>query len=224
MKIIVETTKLKDLLPKDIRRYIGDIVDVEYKDKVLWHKRDVPELFYVKPYKNGFEIINYKNNMTLLKHIKEKLLEYPKLNLKGIKASIKDVLIKEEDYLIPQRQLSFYWIRTPIVIATNNTEFKLVYAINKNNNQKDFLKYLHRRFKSDLSYKLKKIHNIDMQFDDLELMFDEQALRLVEVKEGVKKYPAIFGKFACNYRLPRFISYKNGLGFGEIIEIKPFFN
>ena len=222
MKLVIKTTKLKNLLPRDIRRYIGDIVDVEYKELVLWHKRDLPELIYVKPYKNGFEIISYKNNVKLLIHIKNKLLEYPKINIKGIKSSIQKVFLQEEDYLIPQRQLSFYVIRTPIVIATNNTEFKLVYAINKNNNQKDFLKYLHRHFKNDLQYKLKKIHNIDMNFDDLELMFDEKALRLVEVKEGIKKFPAIFGKFACNYKLPRFIGYKNGLGFGEIREIMPF--
>ena len=222
MKLIIKTTKLKNLLPGDIRRYIGDIVDVEYKDKVLWHKRDLPELFYAKPYKDGFEIVSYKNNLKLLNHIKDKLLEYPKIDLKDIKATIKDVFIKEEDYPIPQKQLSFYVIRTPVILAVNNTEFKLVYTIDKNNNEKDFLKFLHRRFKSDLSYKLKKIYNVNMEFDDLELMFDEKVLRLVEVKEGAKKFPALFGKFACNYKLPRFISYKNGLGFGEIIEIKPY--
>ena len=61
-----------------------------------------------------------------------------------------------------------------------------------------------------------------MEFNDLELMFDEKALRLIEIKEGVKKFPAIFGKFASNYKLPRFIGYKNGLGFGEVFEVKPY--
>jgi len=215
MKLKVYTDKnIKNLRPIDIRKIIGSITDDKYIDLVLWHKHTPPEVLYSKPLNNSFEIINYTNNLELLTHIKEKLQ-----NIELFKqAKVIKTEILPEDYIIPQKGLYVYETRTPIILSINPVEYKIIYAINQNNNLEDLRKYLTSKFIKDINHKLKHYFNTSIKIDDLNLILQDKRIRLVEVKDDEKKRQAIFLKFASNYKLPRFVSYSNGLGWGELIE------
>jgi len=216
MKLVVQTDKIiKELKPRDIRNFIGSIVDETFKDEVLWHKKMPPELIYVKPFKYGFEIVSWKNRMDLLHHIHEKLID-KHINIKGIKANIKKSFFKEEGLTIPQKGLYFYKSRTPIILSTNPVEYKIVYACNTKN-QDDLIKYIKKRIKYSIIYNAKYYFNLNLNLDDLNLIIEKQDIRLVEYKTGIKNFQAVFIKMASNYSLPRFVGYKIGLGWGELI-------
>jgi len=154
--------------------------------------------------------------LQLLNHIAEKLKD-KEISIKNIKAKIEKVWFKNEEFIIPQKGLCFYETRTPVILSTNNTEFKIVYAINTNNNIEEMKKFIEYRIKKDIEYKAKEYFNLDLDLKDLNLIIQNENIRLVEYKEGLKKFQAVFMKFASNYSLPRFIGYKTGLGWGEII-------
>ena len=222
MKLIVKTNKeIKSLKPRDIRKLVGSIVDEKYKDLVLWHKHKPSELIYVKPYKLGFELVSWKNNVELLKHIEEKL-QNRELYFEAVKAKIKKVWYKDEVLTIPQQGLFFYYTRTPIILSTNPVEYKIVYATNQKEDKSDLIKYIKHRIKYDVVYKIKHYYGIDVSniIKDLNLIIQQENIRLVNYKEGEKKMQAAFLKFASNYSLPRFVGYKTGLGWGELVNLK----
>lgn len=63
--------------------------------------------------------------------------------------------------------------------------------------------------KKDKSY-FEFIDNIDIEWEDIHVIFNHYHSQ-------EKKMPMITGKFRSNFVLPRFIGYKIGKGFGEII-------
>lgn len=220
MKIIVKTDKeVKSLLPRDIRNFIGSIVDTKYKDIVLWHKHTPPELIFVKPFKLGFEIVSWKNNLEVLNHIAEKL-EDKELHINGINAKIKKVWFKPDEFIIPQKGLYFYSTRTPVLLSSNPVEYKIVYACNNKEDKSDLMRYIKHRIKTDIEYKAKYYFNLDLDLSDLNLIIQDEELRLIEYKENEKKKQAAFMKFASNYSLPRFVGYSIGMGWGELIPQK----
>jgi hypothetical protein len=220
MKLIVKTDKeIKSLKPRDIRNFIGAVTDDKYADDILWHKKTPPKLIYVKPYKMGFEIVTWTNDYGLLQHIAEKIQDKT-MNIKGINAKITDTWFKDENFTIPQKGLYFYETRTPVILSTNPVEYKIVYAINTSNNKKALIDYIKHRIKNDVEYKAKHYFNLDLDLKDLNLIIKNENVRLVDYKDGLKKFQAVFMKFASNYSLPRFVGYKTGLGWGELIPNK----
>ena len=77
MKIVVKLKDAGGFKPRDVRNYVGSIVDEKYKDLAMWHKNATPELIYVKPFKESFEIISNKNDISLMSHIAEKIEDHP---------------------------------------------------------------------------------------------------------------------------------------------------
>ena len=220
MKLVVRTDKIiKELYSRDIRNFIGSIVDEEFKDTVLWHKKVPPELIYVKPFRFGFEVLSWKNRMDLLYHLYEKIKD-KSINIKGIKANIENSFFKEEGFNIPQKGLYFYYTRTPIILSVNPVEYKIVYACNMQKQQDDLIRYIKKRIKYSIIYNAKHYFDLDINLDDLNLIIERQDIRLVDYKNGGKKFQAVFLKIASNYSLPRFVGYKIGLGWGELIEKK----
>ena len=222
MKLIVKTDKeVKKLRPRDIRNFIGSIVDEEYKDVVLWHKHLPPELVFVKPFKFGFEIVSWSNNTEVLNHIADKLQQKDlKLNIKDINTKIEKVWFKNEEFTIPQKGLYFYKTRTPMILAVNPVEYKIVYACNTKDNKDDLLKYIKHRIETNIKHQAKHYFNMDIDLDDLNLIIQNEDIRLVSYKEDSKKFQAAYLTFASNYSLPRFIGYSIGMGWGEIIHQK----
>ena len=210
MKAIMNVPDLKELnlKPRDIRNYIGKIADDNFKDIVMWHDRKYPPLIYPKPFKGGFEVISYGENMDFMNFIKEKI--YSHTDFFGKK--IKGVRLKDEKYGFPLKESRMYETRTPIIIAVN--EFEMSGACN----DIYFKNYINMRINRDVEYQIKSIFDVRTKLN-IEIMPIEIKRLSIEYKPGIK-FPAVAMKFYSNYALPRFLGYKNGLGWGEIIPVK----
>jgi hypothetical protein len=214
MKIVALVRDCGSFKPRDVRNYVGSIVDEKFKDLAMWHKHATPELIYVKPFKNSFEIISPKNDITLISHIAEKIEK----NRDFYGKKIEKVFLKNEQFLFPQRGLTCYSTRTPIIIALNSKEIGITLACKKNNEMDDLKRYLTHRIESDAEFQIKEWFGLDLKINEFAITSISNIKQLfLDYKDGIK-FPAITMDFVCNYRLPRFIGYKIGLGWGEIIE------
>ncbi len=213
MKIIVKAKDTGSLTPRHVRNYIGAIVDEEYKDICSWHKHSVPELIYPKPYSSGFEIISVKNNLPVLAHIAKKIEE----NRKFYGRDIEEVWSKDEQFGFPRRGIAAYQTRTPIVIGSNKVEYGIAVACAKKGRTDDLKRYIGRRIKSDVEYYVRAYFGINISIPDLSLNITELKQLFLNYKEGVR-LPMAAMSFTSNYSLPRFVGYKIGLGWGELIE------
>ena len=214
MKIVVKLKDAGGFKPRDVRNYVGSIVDEKYKDLAMWHKNATPELIYVKPFRESFEIISNKNDISLMSHIAEKIEDHP--NFYGKK--IERVWLKNEQFNFPQRGLTTYTTRTPIIIGTNEKEIGISFACKVKNNMEDLTRYIAHRIKSDAEYQIKNWFGLDLKIDDFSIISISNLKQLfLDYKDGVK-VPAVTMDFVSNFRLPRFVGYKIGLGWGEIIE------
>lgn len=212
MKIIVKAKDAGSLTPRHVRDYVGAIVDQEYKDVCMWHKHSVPELIYPKLYKDGFEIVSVKNG-SVLEHIAGKI----EASKKFYGRNIEKVWFKEEKFGFPQRRLTAYQTRTPIVIGSNKVEYGIAVACAKNGRPADLKRYIGRRIKSDVEHYVKAYFGVNISIPDLSLNITELKQLFLNYKEGVR-LPMAAMSFTSNYSLPRFVGYKIGLGWGEIIE------
>ena len=222
MKLIVKTDKeIKGLLPRDVRNFIASVIGEKYRDKVLYHGFAPSELIFVKPFKRGFEIVSYKNDADLLFHIEEAIRDKT-INVFKTKAKIEKIWYKPEDLILPQKGLFFYYTRTPVILSTNPVEYRIVYATNNKKDKSDLIRYIKHRIKKDVIFKIKHYYGIDVSnvLKDLNLIIKEENVRLVEYKKGEKKRQAAYLKFASNYSLPRFVGYKTGLGWGELVNVR----
>ncbi len=214
MKIVVMVRDCGGFKPRDIRNYVGSIVDENFKDLAMWHKHATPELIYVKPFKNSFEIISVKNDISIISHIADKIEK----NRDFYGKKIEKVFLKNEQFLFPQRGLTFYSTRTPIIIGNNEKEIGITFACKKNNNIEDLKRYITHRIKSDAEYQIKEWFGLDLKIDEFTITSMSNIKQLFLGYKDNIKFPAITMDFVCNYRLPRFVGYKIGLGWGEIIE------
>ena len=209
MKLLVNVPNCNELnlAPRDIRNYVGSIVDERFEDKVMRHKMDLPQVIYPKTYKGGFEIVSYSNDVELMQHVKNKIDSHR--NFFG--QEIKNARFINEQYEIPQKQETSYITRTPVIIAVNLFEFK---AVAGKITDSFFANYINIRIKNDVRYQIKKIYGIDFDFDLKTAVMD---IKRISIQYKDIKLPAITMKFYSNYTLPRFMGYKIGLGWGEII-------
>ena len=205
MKLLINVPNCFELnlVPRDVRNYVGAIVNEKFKDKVMWHENDLSPVIYPKTYKGGFEIVNYFNDVELMQHIKNMIETHR--NFFG--KEIKSVRFINEQYEIPQRQEMVYIARTPVIIAGNLLKFQAP-------NYNDYINY---RIKSDVLFQIKKIFGVDFDFD-LKVMLEDVKRMTVKYKDDVI-LPALTMKLYSNYTLPRFIGYKTGLGWGELSEL-----
>ncbi len=214
MKIVAMVGDCGGFKPRDVRNYVGSIVDENFKDLAMWHKHTTPELIYVKPFKNSFEIISVKNDISIISHIADKIEK----NRDFYGKKIEKVFLKNEQFLFPQRGLTFYSTRTPIIIGNNEKEIGISFACKVKNNMEDLTRYIAHRIKSDAEYQIKNWFGLDLKIDDFSIISISNLKQLfLDYKDGVK-VPAVTMDFVSNFRLPRFVGYKIGLGWGEIIE------
>ena len=214
MKIVAMVGDCGGFKPRDVRNYVGSIVDENFKDLAMWHKHTTPELIYVKPFKNSFEIISVKNDISIISHIADKIEK----NRDFYGKKIEKVFLKNEQFLFPQRGLTFYSTRTPIIIGNNEKEIGISFACKVKNNMEDLTRYIAHRIKSDAEYQIKNWFGLDLKIDDFSIISISNLKQLfLDYKDGVK-VPAVTMDFISNFRLPRFVGYKIGLGWGEIIE------
>lgn len=214
MKVIVGTKQEipKSILPRDVRNYVGSIVDDRYKDFFMWHEHKQPPIIYAKPFKKGFEIIFYYNGFEAISHLMDKIKE----NKSFYGVEINKIWNKEESLIPPIKTMKqiTYTTRTPLIVGTNSVEWGIVNNIK--NDEEKLKEYLVYKIKDTISHQLKEYIGINVDLNDMQLNIKEYKFFFQKYKES--SYPAFTATFKSNYQLPRFVGYKIGLGYGEIYQ------
>ncbi len=219
--------KENSITPRDIRNFIMskfNDVDKAIMDRITNKNKTGNEqslFIYPKPRPNSFEILNYDNDFEAMALLETVIMGTDgkgcKANLAGNDITIKKILWKEEEYQLPIKELSIYKTRTPIIISVNNIEHKMAHAFANNGKLDELLK---KRIVDITKMQCKQFFNLEIEFDDLEIKV--MNINKITVnpdrinRKGVYNQ-AVYCEFISNYKLPRFLGYQTGLGFGEIL-------
>lgn len=215
MKLSVKIKDVGDagISPRDVRNYVGSIVDEKFINKAMWHQRSSSPVIYPKVHRDGFEIVNYTNDIELMQHIKNRIDTHRIF----YGENIDDVRFVNEQYNVPQKGDKIYMSRTPLIIGVNPFELRL---LDCRTDSEYFKRYLNARINDDVRYQIKNYLNLDITFD-IKITPIEIKRIGVQYKDDVR-LPAVVMKFHSTHSLPRFLGYKTGLGWGEIIKAKNF--
>jgi len=219
--------KKDSITPRDIRNFVMakmDSIDKGAMDKLANKDKigNEQSLFiYPKPRPNSFEVLNYSDDFKTMALLEQAIMGTDgkgcKTNLAGNELTIKKILWKEEEYIIPIKELSIYKTRTPIVISINPTEHKMTHAFDKNGKLDELLK---KRIVDLTKIQCKQFFNLDIELDDLEIkVMSVNRITVTPDKINRKDFycQAVYCEFISNYKLPRFLGYQTGLGYGEIL-------
>ena len=226
MKLIVKyKNKLKNtkFLPRDIRNLLGSITKEmpEINSKIMWHEHKQPPIIYTIPSFKSFAIVSYieTSEMKMVFEIlKSKLLDIGEINIKGEKVAIDTVFIKEYRYCDFKHGLFENKIRTPLVIASSKVECLQAKQISEDivKNKEQLEKFATKLIKESLRFQNKDWFDIeDFEVDDLELFYKDLEYFVVKYSDK-QTFPAIRGTIISNRRLPSFLGYKVGMGYGEL--------
>lgn len=208
----------KKVSPRDIRNIVMSNVPPELADKIgnKGKRKHTQSVFvYPKPRPRSFEILSYLNDLKALAAA-EVALVGKRFNLGGTDVKIVSCEWEDEDYISVKPDLVMYKTRTPIVISSNPVEHKIVYASTRNDN---LLPYIQKKIVEMIKIQYKEFFNKNLVLNDLILKIVKMNKITVTIDQESKKYSqAVYATFISNYRLPRFIGFNNGLGFGEIYD------
>jgi hypothetical protein len=210
----------KPFYPRDVRNYVGSIVSKEFEDTFMWHERSTAPFIYSMPQRHSIAIQTYQNNMQdAIEHLCGKLIANPILKLNGASAKIKNVTLQDIDYSSFATGLYEYQTRTPMVIGTTPVQ------------KIDFMELLSAG--SDASYEMSQFirqaiietiegqtrhwfgESVDLSDDLMIVLKDASKPFLLHYKDK-RDYPAVMMNFVSNRRLPGYVGYKIGMGYGEI--------
>ena len=225
MKLVMKLeTPIRSLTPRDVRDFLASVVTKdEYREKILWHEHIPPALIFRKPTQNGHaEVINYFNDIELMEHLKRTVIHKEIYNAEG-KSKIKKALLKTENFELPQSTAPYFAVyktRTPIIIASNSDEIERVRKIK--GNEKALRKFLIDFILDSIFYQteyylgFKPLGNYKKQ-----LLIDVADIKFFFVpypkKEVTLSFPSVKCRIISNFLLPRFVGYRIGYGFGELI-------
>jgi hypothetical protein len=222
MKIKIVTSRdLSRFTSRHVRNFIGSIANKDDKDFLMHHGKGLSSVIYTKPFRNSFEIIFTKTDnksIDVILNIREILLG----DIKFYGEKIKSLTEDWSDYNpVPVKGLFIYKTLTPFILATNNTEFKILFNVAQKKDKSDFIRFISRRILSSIDYQIKEYigKNIKLALDLDIKVIDNNNLCFKNIYYKEKILPAINFKFICNYKLPEFVGYKIGLGYGRIQEI-----
>ncbi len=211
------------LSQRDVRDFLASVNKREqYVEKILWHKHIPPVLIFRKPTKSGIEIVNYTNDIEMMEYFKRVVVGKEIYNNQG-KSRIGYASLKTENFEIPKPLAPYFAIyrtRTPIIIASNDDELRAIRKIESNTKAlRDFLK----------SFILKSIYHQAKHYLGINLPEEYKKQILIDVadikyfyvpypkKEVKLNFPSVKCRVISNYLLPRFIGYRIGYGFGELM-------
>jgi len=227
MKLIVLYEKqligIQRLFPRDIRNYIGSISSEEDKEYTMWHKREIPHIIYTMPNRKGFAIISYKEDeftKKLFERIKNSINENPNISFakNNIQVKVKEAYII--DYKYPKSIAKFEQrlLKTPMLMRQFARAKSITRGV-KEINIPDLEKLVIDEIKESITYMNKKWFDKDVDLSDLMLIFKDLKYIVVKYKED-QYFPAIQGSIISNQKLPDFIGYNIGLGYGELERVK----
>ena len=227
MKIKVTlSNNLSGFDSRDIRNFIGSIANEKDKDFVMYHGNGLSPVIYSKPYRNIFEITFAKSDEQSINVIGDLANKLNSKNFLCYGERINKVDVSYDNYLSfeDKKEMVFYKSRTPFVLGVNNTEYKILFNVSQKSDKTDFIKYLKRRIIDSVIFQAKEYLNSELPLDlldKIEIYFQNQNNQFVfkNIKYKDKILPVMYLSFISNYRLPEFLGYKMGLGFGQISNV-----
>ena len=227
MKIKVTlSNNLSGFDSRDIRNFIGSIANEKDKDFVMYHGNGLSPVIYSKPYRNIFEITFAKSDEQSINVIGDLANKLNSKNFLCYGERINKVDVSYDNYLSfeDKKEMVFYKSRTPFVLGVNNTEYKILFNVSQKSDKTDFIKYLKCRIIDSVIFQAKEYLNNELPLDlldKIEIYFQNQNNQFVfkNIKYKDKILPVMYLSFISNYRLPEFLGYKMGLGFGQIFNI-----
>lgn|GEM_PF-1262023 len=208
------------LFAGDIRRYIGSIVSDKYKEIFMWHEHTPSPFIYLKPYKDYFEILTYREEMIdALEHLISRITLNPIIKLNGISLEVDNIKARESNFAKIESGLFRYRTRTPIVIGSSKTEHAIYNSLKDDDEgMKDFAS---KTILDSVKYQIKEYFGVD--FDAIEeatISFSSFSHFTVNYKNSGTFYPAVYCEFVSTYSLPQMLGYKFGLGYGHIVPVR----
>ncbi len=227
MKLIVlyekELVGKQRLFPRDIRNYIGSISSDEDKEYTMWHKREIPHLIYMMPNRKGFAIVSYKDDdftKELFDRILSSIKENQEISFKenNIKTKVKEAYIINYGYTRFTPQYEERKLKTPMIMR----QFQRAKSITRDVDKID-MRELERlvtdEIKESITYMNQEWFNETVDLDDLMLVYKD--LKYVVIKYNDNQYfPAVYATIISNKKLPDFIGYNIGMGYGELEQKK----
>lgn len=227
MKLIVlyekELVGNQRLFPRDIRNYIGSISSDADKEYTMWHKREIPHLIYMMPNRKGFAIVSYKDDdftKELFNRIQSSVKDNKNISFKNgsIKTSVKEAYIIKYDYknMIPQYEERR--LKTPMIMR----QFQRAKSITRNVDavdKKELERLVTDEIKESITYMNREWIGKEVDLDDLMLVYKDLKYTVVKYKDD-QYFPAVYGTIISNKKLPDFIGYNVGMGYGELEQKK----
>lgn len=232
VKLKENIPKEKQLFPRDIRNYLASItkpIDNELFETIMHHERTSPTFIFRKPSKKEFAVITYKNDLKtvkLMNHLEKIILENATLSFKeqDLEAQVEET--KKLHCTVSDYKDGFfkYKIATPIVIGSGKRDYARARELSKDKNNTD-LRALKKLTEDTITEQLHSNHNDWYkteeipELNDLSIILKDIKYQPIKYKDN-QYYPAIIGTIISNKRLPSFVGYKIGLGYGQIIHKK----
>lgn len=223
MKIVVKLENPFELTSRDVRDFVASINrKQEYNDKILWHKHIPPEIIFTKPTQSGvFELINYNNNIEMMDYLKQ-IIAKSEIYTQAGKSAVKYATLKTENFIMPKiaPALAVYNTRTPIIIGSNDIDKE---RINKISDDMGKIRHIAKKvIKDSIFYQIKYYLGINVpERQQEDVIVDVADINFFFVpypkKELKLDMPAVRCKVISNVLLPRFVGYRIGYGFGQII-------
>lgn len=230
MKLVVTYKKPLDGIkytPHDIRNLLGSLTKEipEVNKVIMWHERKQSPIIYSIPNYRGFAIITYLDTPEIhhvFEVLKTKLQEFATITMKGANVAIKEVFIAKFRYTDFRDGLYERKIRTPLVLGSSKWEYKRARELSKDGkvDMEELKRFTVDTIKESIKFQNRDWFNKeDFEVEDLMLIFKDLEYVVIEYKPK-EFYAAVRGVIICNKRLPDFLGYKCGMGYGELQNIK----
>lgn len=227
MKLIVlyekELTKNQRVFPRDIRNYIGSISSDEDKEYTMWHKREIPHLIYMMPNRKGFAIVSYKDDdftKGLFQRILSSVQQNPNISFKNgnINTKVKEAFIINYGYKEMRPQYEERRLKTPMLMRQFQRAKSITRDV-KNIDIRELERLVTDEIKESIIYMNREWIGKDVDLDDLMLVYKDLKYIVVKYKDD-QYFPAVYGTIIANKKLPDFVGYNVGMGYGELEQKK----
>jgi len=210
------------LFPRDIRNYIGSISSETDKEFTMWHKNEAPIIIYSQPNRNGFALISYKRDeetKQLFQRILKSILDNKKISFQkeNINTEVKEAFIIEYDYTNFKNEMCERTLRTPMLM----TQYARARQLSSGElNGEKLEKLVIDTIRESIAYTCRSWFGKELDIlDELIIMCKDLKYFPMKYKDG-QYYPAVLGTFVANKKLPDYIGYKIGMGYGELMRPK----